>query len=480
HVPNDVARLETKFKNGVIYYNQKIIEEKVKESPDREIITQYRENVFKFMKGRDSLISILEKEYPEYYSFKYNTKTVSVSEIVNVIGRNSNYINYVIGDTVIYIFVANKKFSELITTKIDSSFFREADDFRKLIIAPSTGVITSNDLNKYLMAGTHLYSIIFEPIRKYLISDRLVVSPDNILSYLPFDAIPSEIDPTNDVFFKKIHYLMIDYKISYIYSATFLAESMEKNRSFSNKLLAFSPSYADSVYINSKLKSMRYLYSDLKDIPFARVEAKFAVDLIGGRLFANDKALESVFKNEVGKYDIIHLAMHSIINEENPMQSKMIFYTKNDSIDDGALNTYEICTLPLKAKMIVLSSCNTGVGLHQSGEGILNLARGFMYSGSQSIVMSLWDIEDRSGSDVIKRFYNNLKRGDSKSDALRNARLTYLKNADMLRSHPYFWSTMVVYGNDTPLYYSTYIFLIVEIIVCFAIISLLWHFYWSR
>ena len=115
----------------------------------------------------------------------------------------------------------------------------------------------------------------------------------------------------------------------------------------------------------------------------------------------------------------------------------------------------------LKAKMVVLSSCNTGTGLLFSGEGILSLARGFIYSGSQSVVMSMWEIEDRSGTEIVEMFYKNLKKGYSKSDALKKARIAYLKNADQLRSHPYFWSSLVVYGNNAPLYYSRYLIIIV-------------------
>jgi CHAT domain-containing protein len=87
-----------------------------------------------------------------------------------------------------------------------------------------------------------------------------------------------------------------------------------------------------------------------------------------------------------------------------------------------------------------------------SGEGILSLARGFIYSGSLSVVMSMWEIEDKSGTEVVKMFYDNLEKGYSKSVSLKRARLAFLKDADQLRSHPYFWSSMVIYGNDSALY----------------------------
>ena len=146
--------------------------------------------------------------------------------------------------------------------------------------------------------------------------------------------------------------------------------------------------------------------------------------------------------------------MHTLINNRNPIFSKMIFSILNDTLGDVGLNVFEIYGISLKAKMVVLSSCNTGTGNLLRGEGILSLARGFIYSGSKSVAMSLWEVDDKSGTDVMKSFYRNLKNGNSKSVALRKARLKYLRSAGQLRSHPYFWSTLVIYGDDSPLYYK--------------------------
>ncbi len=190
-------------------------------------------------------------------------------------------------------------------------------------------------------------------------------------------------------------------------------------------------------------------------------------------MYINDLATKSAFNSDAGQFDIIHLAMHTIMNDEDPMYSKMVFSTVNDSVDNRDLNIYEIYGIKLKARMVVLSSCNTGTGELHKGEGILSIARGFIYSGSQSVVMSLWEIEDRSGTEIIKSFYDNLKRGNSKGVALRRSRLEYLNRANQLRSHPYFWSTLIVYGDDSPLYYSLSVkllFVLISSVVIFSVI----------
>ena len=140
-------------------------------------------------------------------------------------------------------------------------------------------------------------------------------------------------------------------------------------------------------------------------------------------------ATESAYKKLAGGFDIIHLAMHTLINNQNPVFSKMIFSASDGNIKNNGLNAFEVYGILLKAKMVVLSSCNTGAGNLRKGEGILSLARGFIYSGSKSVVMSLWEVDDKSGTDIVKTFYKNLKNGNSKGEALRQAKLKYLKSA---------------------------------------------------
>jgi CHAT domain-containing protein len=192
----------------------------------------------------------------------------------------------------------------------------------------------------------------------------------------------------------------------------------------------------------------------VRSLPYAVAEAEDAVRQCGGTAFIDSSATEEKYKIEAGKYDIIHLAMHTLVDDNNPAYSKMIFSDSGKGGEDGFLNTYEVYTVPVNAMMVVLSSCNTGTGKLVSGEGILSLARGFLFAGSRSVVMSMWEVEDYSASAVVKSFYRNMRGGQSKSAALRNARLSFLRKADQTRSHPYYWAALVIYGDDAPLWYD--------------------------
>jgi CHAT domain-containing protein len=454
HIPADISSYERELQRKISLYSIRISDELSANKPDENLISNLKENLLESTRKRDSLILVFERKYPDYYSIKYNTQMAGLKDVPAIVGRNGNYINYVVSDTVLYTFVVNRKNRQLLSLHVDSAFFQDIKHFRSLLSMPSPSDNSSEKFKEFQIIGYRLYKALIEPVTSFLISDVLVISPDNILSYLPFETFPasSVIAETNR--YKDLSYLMRKFDISYTYSATFMAESEKKEYGRSNKLIAFAPNYPEPIEIQTVLMSRQAENGVLNDLPFARREAEYVSDITGGKLFENSEASESAYKNESGKYDIIHLAMHTLLNDKDPMHSTLIFSHKNDSLEDGYLKTFEIYGIPLKAKMVVLSSCNTGNGIFYSGEGILSLARGFIYSGCQSVIMSMWEIEDRSGTDVVEMFYRNLMKGCSKSVALRKARSTFLKGADQLRSHPYFWSALVIYGNNSPVYYS--------------------------
>jgi CHAT domain-containing protein/tetratricopeptide (TPR) repeat protein len=454
HIPSEIGDFEHDLQREISLITAHISEESARNKPNQGLISNWKEILLNCSRKRDSLILVIEKKYPEYYSIKYNTSVAGLKDIPDLVGQNGNYINYVVSDTVLYTFIVNRAHQQLLAFPIDSSFFNNIRKFRSLLSMPLPSDDAALKFKEFQTIGYKLYKTLIDPVRPFLISNEILISPDNILSYMPFETLPESLNQGEGIRYRELNYLMNNFDISYTYSATFTAESVSKEYSSRNKLIAFAPDYPDPIDIQSALFSRQGGMGMLNDLPYARQEAEYVSDITGGKLFENKDAKESVYKKESGKYDIVHLAMHTLLNDKDPMHSTLIFSKENDSLDDGYLKTFEIYGIPLKAKMVFLSSCNTGSGLLYKGEGILSLARGFIYSGSQSVVMSMWEIEDKSGTEIVEKFYDNLKQGYSKSVSLKRARLAFLRNADQLRSHPYFWSTLVIYGNNTPLYYS--------------------------
>jgi len=457
HIPQPLAEMEKSLQHEISFFNSRISGENEKENPDKTLLDQWTESLLSAIEARDSLMLTFEKDFPGYYKLKYITKVPEMKEIPEITGRNYNYLNYVLSDSVLYIFIVNRRHQELLSIKTDSSFLKNLVDFRELLSGPSHSESVRTRFNKYQQIGNDLYKTLIEPLKKYLINENLIISPDNILSYLPFETFLSGIYTGNEILYRKLDYMMNDYNISYVYSATFMKESVNRDLPERNTLIAFAPSYPEGLNIDSLINE-RQTDNVLRELPFALQEAEYVADIRDGQHYLNHEASETLYKTEAANYSIIHLAMHTVVNDQNPMNSALVFAQIKDSLNDGMLYTYEVYGIPLRAKMVVLSSCNTGSGTLSSGEGILSLARGFLYSGSQSVVMSLWKIEDRSGTDIIKMFYDNLGKGMSKSRALKKARHEYLRTASQLRSHPYFWSTLVVIGDNNPVFFPWKIF----------------------
>jgi CHAT domain-containing protein len=204
---------------------------------------------------------------------------------------------------------------------------------------------------------------------------------------------------------------------------------------------------------SEKFPAYRDYSSYLVPLRFISEEIRNISDIMDCRHFDAFDATEKAFKEEAPYYDILHLAMHTLINDEDPMYSQLVFTLNNDTVEenDGLLNAYEIFNMRLSARMAVLSACNTGSGKMQKGEGIMSMARGFIYAGVPSIIMTLWAVEDRSGSVLMSKFYGNLHEGMEIDEALQEAKLQYLAGSDQLSAHPYLWSGYVSIGKTRAL-----------------------------
>ena len=325
NIPSEIGDFEKRLQREISLFNGRISEESSRENPDATLITKLKENLLASTRIRDSLILIFEKQYPDYFAIKYNSHVVGLKDIPSIIGTDGNYINYVVSDKVLYTFIVNRKHQQLLAVNIDSSFFNDIRHFRSLLSMPSSSDNASLKLKEFQNTGYRLYKTLIDPLRPYLISDKLFISPDNILSYLPFETILVSQDSAGPTMYKGLNYLMYNYDISYIYSATFRAESEKKEQSTSNKLVAFAPDYPSPIDIQSALMLRQAKMGFLNDLPYARQEAEYVSELTGGKLYENSNARESVFKKESGKYDIIHLSMHTLLNDKDPMRSTLIF-----------------------------------------------------------------------------------------------------------------------------------------------------------
>lgn len=104
--------------------------------------------------------------------------------------------------------------------------------------------------------------------------------------------------------------------------------------------------------------------------------------------------------------------------------------------------------LRLNADMVTLSACQTGLGKVLAGEGVMGLTRAFLYAGAQSLVVSLWSVNDAATAELMKGFYGNLKAGMARDEALRQAKLSLMRRPGGSWRHPHFWAPFVFVGDS--------------------------------
>ena len=230
NIPSGIGDVEKKLQGEINQLNAQLADENAREKPNSVLINNWKENLLEATRSNDSLILIFEKQFPVYYAIKYNTHVAELKDIPKIIGSEGNYINYVLSDTVLYIFIANKKFQQLHAIHVDSSFFSDIRKFRRLLSMPLPSDNASVKFREFQEVGYRLYKTLIEPVKPAIISEKLFISPDNILSYLPFETIPVSSDPRSGNMYKDLNYLMESYDISYTYSATFMSESMKKQK----------------------------------------------------------------------------------------------------------------------------------------------------------------------------------------------------------------------------------------------------------
>jgi len=243
----------------------------------------------------------------------------------------------------------------------------------------------------------------------------------------------------------------IPYNISYNYSATLWKENKETPAPKNNgQILAMVANYdikLDSSMMGVRLPTDQGLREGLLPLPAAKKEVETLQEKYQGFFAFDALASEKTVKDKAGNFAILHFAMHGILDAKRPMLSSLAFSEDNDSTESNFWQAHEISKLELNANLVVLSACETGYGKFEVGNGIASLARAFMYAGASFLIVSLWQVNDFATSEIMKNLYNNLADGMKKDEALRQAKMQYMKSAKGVLAHPAFWSPFIMMGN---------------------------------
>lgn len=258
--------------------------------------------------------------------------------------------------------------------------------------------------------------------------EKLVIIPDGPLVNLPFDVLLTASPSADCKGFHCMPYVLHELPTEYWFSFSTVAQTGSSPvNSQEPSVLAFAPVYT------GKLAALKGSYDELNGLQtFSQT-----------KILTGSGASKPVFLRDAGQYDVIHIAGHASADTTNGLQSYISF---SDHIDDR-LYGYEFVDLKLKARLVVLTACETGQGEFKRAEGMYSLGRAFVAAGAESILLSAWTVPDASTADIIKLFYSNLGETNVPAESLRRGKLEFLSHQDELTAHPYFWSSLYFTGH---------------------------------
>ncbi len=454
-IPDSLIQMEKRFNNTISIFSEKLFEENSEDTPDTTMINNYNTKIFEASRKREELNRYLESEYSDYYELKYSASMLSISEIQHKLAHNEIILEYILNEkdslTELYTFVISKNKFNLIKQDVGGDFLKSIESVFHFMSDREYILTTNRESKKFCVSSNLLYKKLILPFVDEIQNKKITIVPDGKLSYIAFDGLLQNLpDTSKTIQFNKLDYLIKNFTINYSNSSNLLFKNSSSAKKIFNKAVAFAPEYKSDTFEIANQKIV------LIPLPGAQKEVENISKTINTKVFISAEATEINFRNNTENYDILHLAMHAYINDSLPGFSRLAFSldTLNITNSDGWLNTADIYNLEINAKLTVLSACNTGSGQLKKGEGIMSLARGFFYAGCPAIIMSLWEVEDQSGTQIMESFYKNLKKGKTKDESLRQAKLEYLENSNSRRAHPHYWLGYINIGNNSPLYKS--------------------------
>lgn len=267
-----------------------------------------------------------------------------------------------------------------------------------------------------------LYSLLIGSVKKEIGSKtRLAIIPNGDLYYLPFHALVAKNEN------KKITYLMDEFKVQYSNRLKFIGSSQTVDLE-DFRILA----------IGNSDKSLPGAEKEVNNI---KTTFPSATILIG------DKATKAELFSQSPNYNVLHFATHGILDYNHFDSSYLVLAPDKKNNDDGKLTLNDIANLPNIEgyTLVILSACETNVK-NDLAEGYpQTTASAFLKAGVETLLGSLWQVDDKSTEPLMSKFFENIKTNPNKRDALQDAQIAVSRMPGF--SHPYYWAPIVYIGE---------------------------------
>lgn len=419
---------------------------------DRQMIRYYSHHDDIVEKQKDSLKILntalsnsddfLQNRYTEYFSAFNRLKMYDIKSVQEMLpNKNTAIIEYFVLDsdidrnTLAITITRDTSFISLIPLAVDE-IIKHGNDFQKFI--------QNSDFDHYKDEAYFFYQTLVAPSLKPLKQiHKIIFIPDATMFNISFDALITKMPLDSKKEYRNLDFLVKTHEISLQLSANMMGFlKNKKNNKTSTNALFISPKFSTNAF---------------SDLPFSEACVTKLSNQYKSDVFKQKNATRQNFLKSInGSYSVIHLATHSSINRENPLESRLYFSQSKLEDSTNSLTLSDVYNHKINTEMVVLNACETNLGLVENGEGIINFPRAFLMSGSKSVVSTLWKVDDQSSSEIILSFYEELEKGAEKDEALRNAKLKYLKKAQSSDdANPLYWAGVVIFGDNSPIHLET-------------------------
>ncbi|MGA9767573.1 MAG: tetratricopeptide repeat protein [Blastocatellia bacterium] len=454
---------EQRLNAEVVSLNTQIYRENLRKQPGKAVLIDSEARRQKARASYEAFQINLYAAHPELKIRRGEMKPISLDEAGKLIpGVGTAIVEYVVTEDKTYLFVLTKSQQSQVNSKSspDAPILNVYTlNIKQKELADRVGRfhgrLTQKDID-FSKSSRELHNLLIGPARADLRNKtNLIIVPDDVLWQVPFQALQPSVN----------RFLIQDYAISYTPSLTVLREMMNLKQSrrpatngFST-LLAFGNPDIDPTTTANLQTIYQEVLADEKLLPLPQTEnlVNTLSRLYGpdrSKVYVRAEAREDRAKKEAGNCRILQFATHGILDNTNPMYSRLVMSQSGvDEHEDGMLEAWEIMKLDLNAEMVILSACDTARGRVARGEGMIGLAWAFFVAGCPTTVVSQWPVEVNSTTELMIEFHKKLKPGIegqssnvSKAEALRTAMLKLMRNPRY--RHPFYWAPFVAIGDS--------------------------------
>ncbi len=445
-LPASILQKEKDLAAELAFYNTEIQLAKSEENKNDSVIVANFDSLFYYSQEYDDLIEEIEENYPKYYKLKHDHKVISSRQLQSLLDGNAAIISYALDTHQIIITVLTDTSFRVFKQPLDTELFnldKTAFSLHKLL--QRRNLIQKRYKDRFIYNSHILYQYLIAPIAAHIKGqEKLIIIPEGTLNYLPFEVL---IAHNHEREFQNMPYLVKDFEVSYHYSSTLYADyterrSYKKGRAFLGVAPIFDKIPSADLVVNRQFGALLWSEREVDEIEMLYDNEQFMPHILK-RKEANEANFKAILKKQ--NYRVIHISSHGFADTKTPELSWIAFCQPEEE-SNGFLYASEVYNLELKTNLVVLSSCESGLGVLANGEGMISTNRGFLYAGALNMLYSIWKINDKYTYELMLGFYTNMFDGMNYSAALRQTKLEMI-NRGRVSAIPTNWAGFLLLGQ---------------------------------